>query len=482
MIRKTWALVTILGISFGCNTRTQHTADDSLKPGRDVTAVDRNTSVSDDQYPPGETLSAKLASGLYRGGLRLAIDGNVVSGYYEDASGWNEEVGAPQFWCEYSFTGTYKGSDTIPLTLSSDSGATGSLEILSSEKIRVSLSRSPCNNEEPVTEEWEIADAYPLIAIKNVVASRSDFYSSPDESARRKAYLVRGDRAEIMEMNGEWYRVRYYGATATTEGWMPATAFEGTKVSATVLGKWLSKPGQPYELYYGFYSNGRYKTWSINSMEPQGMTGSYSISAPGIISLQPCGQAAINMPFRNPAAGELSMKLPNTDRWLVFASKPGGNQIEEADFLIEKRQIVTSVNGRIIHIPSSATKAEFLEAVCPFDATPDVLRNGEGTFDILRISSAVNGALFYAVLDGNDIGALVIDRPVANWKGITVGATFGELKNAIPSVTVDRSEIEGRIVGSVEDFSFSFGHLGNALFNANAKSIPDSVKIKQIIL
>src|SRR5690606_13272083 len=145
-------------------------------------------------------------------------------------------------------------------------------------------------------------------------------------------------------------------------------------------------------------------------------------------------------------------------------------------------QIVTSVNGRIIHIPSSATKAEFLEAVCPFDATPDVLRNGEGTFDILRISSATKGALFYAVLDGNDIGALVIDRPLANWKGITVGATFGELKNAIPSVTVDRSEIEGRIVGSVEDFSFSFGHLGNALFNASAKSIPDSVKIKQIIL
>ncbi len=482
MIRKTWALITILSISFGCNTRTKNTADDSVKLNHDMAAVDRNTGEPDNPYPPGEMLSAKLSSGLYRGGLRLAIDGNVVSGYYEETSGWNEDVGAPQFSCEYSFTGTYIGSDTIPLTLSSDKETTGSLEILSPADIRVSLSRSPCNNEEPVTEVWEIADAYPLIAIKNVIASRADFYSNPDESARRKAYLVRGDRAEIMEMDGEWYRVRYHGVAATTEGWMPASAFEDMKSSTTVFGKWLSKPGQPYELYYEFYSNGRYKTWSMNSMEPQGMTGSYSISAPGIISLQPCGQAAIGMPFRNPVAGELSMRLPNTDRWIEFASKPGHTQVEEVVFSIENRQIVTSVNGRVVSIPSSATKDQFLESVCPFEVTPDVVHNGEGTFNILRVSSATKGSLFYAVLDGDDIGALVIELPVVKWKGIAVGATFGELKSAIPSVTVDRSEIEARIVGSVEDFSFSFGHLGNTLYDTSTKSIPDSLRIKHIVL
>src|SRR5690606_37765121 len=148
--------------------------------------------------------------------------------------------------------------------------------------------------------------------------------------------------------------------------------------SGTVLGKWLSKPGEPYELYYEFYPNSRYKTWLINSLEPQGMTGSFSTPTPGVITLQPCGRSPVTMPFRNSRAGELSLMLPNTERWTVFTETSGDTELENGTFSIEKRQIVTTVNGRIIHIPSSATKAEFLKAVCPFDTTPDVLRNGEG--------------------------------------------------------------------------------------------------------
>lgn len=480
MIKTTWALVTILSISFGCSTRTENTSD-TVDEVTEVTTRpgDGKTEVPVDQ----QAVTEKLTSGLYRGGLKLAINGNTVSGYYEDASGWNEAVGAPQFSCEYSFVGEYTGSDTIPLTLPTDDGATGRLEILSPGQIRVSLSRSPCDNDQPVTEVWEIASAYPLVAIRNVISPKSYFYSSPGEQSRRSAYLVKGDRAEVVGINGEWYQVRYQGAKSTTEGWMPASAFEGSRqTSDPVLGTWLSKPGEPYEVYYEFYPNNRYKTWSINSLEPQGMTGSFTTTTPGIISLQPCGSAAVTMSFRNAGTGEISLMLPKTDQWTVFERKLADFHLEEAGFSIEKRQIVTTVNSRVVRIPSSATKAEFLNGVCPFEVTPDVINNGEGTFDILRVSSVEKGPLFYAVLDGDDVTTLVIESSLVHWQGITVGATFGELKKAIPSVTVERSEIEGRIVGYNEDFTFSFGHVSNQLFDATTKSIPDSVKIRQIIL
>lgn len=483
MIKKTWALVTILSIGFGCNTRTENTSD-AANEVADVVAnpIDSQTEVAVDQQAEQEMAAAKLSPGLYRGGLKLAVGGNVVTGYYEDASGWNDAVGAPQFSCEYSFTGEYTGSDIIPLNLPMDDGATGRLEILSPGKIRVYLSRSPCHNDQAVTEVWEIESAYPLLAIKNVVSPKSYFYANPNEESRRSAYLLKGDRAEVTGINGEWYEVRYHGEKSITEGWMPASAFQDEQNHNTVLGTWLARAGESYEVYYKFYSNNRYKSWSINSLEPQGMTGDFSISAPGIISLQPCGSAAATMPFRNATIGEISLMLPKTDRWTVFERKSGNAQLEDADFSIEKRQIVSAVNGQIVRVPSSGTKAAFLNAACPFEVTPDVINNGEGTFDIIRVSSTEKGQLFYAVLDGDDVAALVIEAPSVRWRGIAVGTTFGDLKKAIPSVTVDRSDIEGRIVGYNEELSFSFGHLSNQLFDAKTKNIPDTVKIKQIIL
>lgn len=117
---------------------------------------------------------------------------------------------------------------------------------------------------------------------------------------------------------------------------------------------------------------------------------------------------------------------------------------------------MTSVNNRIVRIPSSTTKEKFLDAVCPFDVTPDVIEMGEGTFDILRISTHDRAPLFYALLDDDAVTGLVIENPPVHRVGITEGSTFGELRKTIPSVVVTRSEIEGEVVGSDEHFSFFF--------------------------
>src|SRR5690606_18427085 len=121
-------------------------------------------------------------------------------------------TGSPRFSCEYSFAGEYTGSDTVPLVLNNYEGATGRLEILSREKIRVSLSLNPCNNEQPSTETLEIEEAYPLVAIDIVSAKKSYFHSEANESTRRSSYLVKGDRAEISAVDGEWALVLFHGA------------------------------------------------------------------------------------------------------------------------------------------------------------------------------------------------------------------------------------------------------------------------------
>jgi hypothetical protein len=212
------------------------------------------------------------------------------------------------------------------------------------------------------------------------------------------------------------------------------------------------------------------------------MTGSFATGDSGVISLMPCGTTAGTMRFRDATAGAISLMIPGTETWTVFEKRSGNAALEEAGFSIENRQIITTVNSRLITIPSRATKAEFLDAVCPFDVTPDVIEKGEGTFDILRVSTPEKGRIFYAVLDGNSVTALVTESPIVKRQGIAAGATFGELRKTIPAITLRRSEIEGKVLGADAHCSYSFGYVSDALFDSKMNSIPDTVKIRQIIL
>src|SRR5690606_20413473 len=149
-------------------------------------------------------------------------------------------------------------------------------------------------------------------------------------------------------------------------------------------------------------------------------------------------------------------------------------------FVIEKRRIRTVVNSRIRYIPSGGSKADSLRAVCPFTVVAGTLQRGEGEVDIYNVYMNDRTPLLYAIVDVDELTSLVITNNLVAVSGISVGSTFAELKKAIPSATLMRSEIEGRIVGSTEDFSFSFG--ASPLFNANDGTLPDTVTIKEVVL
>src|SRR5690606_39227264 len=161
-----------------------------------------------------------------------------------------------------------------------------------------------------------------------------------------------------------------------------------------------------YEVYFRFYSDLRYKTWTINTPEPQGMTGSFTVK-PDVLALEPCGKSAVEMPVRFDSGG-LSLMIPGTDQWTTFEQYSGKLHVETPGFSIEQRSIITFVNNRRISIPSATTKQAFLDAVCPFEVTPDAISLHEGAFDILRVRTVENDPLFYAVVDGDEVTALVI--------------------------------------------------------------------------
>src|SRR5690606_26121407 len=190
MAQVTRLVVIPLVLSLACQAPTR----DSAVPAQETDTVAQG----DPPAQETENLASRLASGTYGGGLKLAIDENTVSGYYEEASGWNEQIDAPQFSCAYVFSGRYQGSDTVPITLTGYAGVSGRLEILSEESIRVTLPPNPCHNEEPTVDTWKLETPYPLVAIKEITVSQSNFYSAPGEG-KRSAYLIRGDRAEIID-------------------------------------------------------------------------------------------------------------------------------------------------------------------------------------------------------------------------------------------------------------------------------------------
>jgi hypothetical protein len=84
----------------------------------------------------------ELRPGRY-GALELAKspDGHVVTGYYADATGYDEHTQAPRFTCAFFFAGrTDQDPSAIPLTAHfDDEPHTGTLTILSETEIRVQL-------------------------------------------------------------------------------------------------------------------------------------------------------------------------------------------------------------------------------------------------------------------------------------------------------------------------------------------------------
>lgn len=59
-----------------------------------------------------------------------------------------------------------------------------------------------------------------FIAVGVVKANRANFYSAPDESTIRRAFLVAGDFIYVFAEKPDWYYVKFQGKKKETVGWI----------------------------------------------------------------------------------------------------------------------------------------------------------------------------------------------------------------------------------------------------------------------
>jgi len=90
--------------------------------------------------------------------------------------------------------------------------------------------------------------------------------------------------------------------------------------------------------------------------------------------------------------------------------------------------------------------------------TKDILRTGEGDFDVFSIKNNTGKVLanvFPDPMDASKVGDITVISPMAKTiQGVHVGMTFGELEKKLGPVAVYGSEIEDRTSAVKDNFSY----------------------------
>ena len=111
---------------------------------------------------------------------------------------------------------------------------------------------------------------------------------------------------------------------------------------------------------------------------------------------------------------------------------------------------------------------------------PGEVETGEGVFDVHYIIYKAD-TLGYAFGNDNIESIHIWDPRGATNQGIRIGTTFGELKDILKTPKVHGSEIEARVHVFNENHRYQLDY-HNMEYNLDYLQIPDSVRVKEIII
>ena len=111
---------------------------------------------------------------------------------------------------------------------------------------------------------------------------------------------------------------------------------------------------------------------------------------------------------------------------------------------------------------------------------PGEVETGEGVFDVHYIIYKTD-TLGYAFGNDNIESIHIWDPRGATNQGIRIGTTFGELKAILKTPKVHGSEIEARVHVFNENHRYRLDY-HNMEYNLDYLQIPDSVRVKEIII
>jgi hypothetical protein len=156
-------------------------------------------------------------------------DKGVVTGFYENGTGWDEKTKAPRFVCSFYLYGEMRGDsfkiatwwpgddreETIngQLTFNAD----GSVSIhLESEhggcwNVNHFADKDPSNHSLDKPGSWT--------SVRVVKLRRAYFHDKADERTRRRSYVVKGNVIKVFADMPGWILAEY-GEEKTSKGWI----------------------------------------------------------------------------------------------------------------------------------------------------------------------------------------------------------------------------------------------------------------------
>jgi hypothetical protein len=176
------------------------------------------------------SLGQSVASGQY-GALSLAFDPTtkILTGYFEDQTGWDEATKAPRFSCVFYIKGVVTGKKCQVTTYYPDDkiGDTivGEMELINDQTVSIKLpaDHGGCWNvqhfaDEPVS--FTLINRSESIQIRYVTQNKAYFYSSKAKHKRLKLFVVKNDFVCVEKTEGSWAYCSFYGDKKVTKGWM----------------------------------------------------------------------------------------------------------------------------------------------------------------------------------------------------------------------------------------------------------------------
>ena len=184
---------------------------------------------------PTDTIKAPRSGGYSAMEVAYDPETKLVTGYYSDEVGWNEQAKAAQYSCNFYLFGYWDGSKAAihtfyPADTADD--AKGALLVAPNGSIVLCLEsdHGGCfghtNCDSPPHYGMDNAESW--IQLRYVDAEKSWFHASPDEKTKLKSYVTRGDILHISEIKGTWAHARY-GGKKVTEGWIKLADLNSVK-------------------------------------------------------------------------------------------------------------------------------------------------------------------------------------------------------------------------------------------------------------
>ena len=172
----------------------------------------------------------QIISGDYGSGLRLSYDSlaNLLTGFYEDHTGWDEETKTPRFSCTFYIEGLVTGPrfkiKTYYPTDKSDDLVEGTMEIINNRTFTITLpeEHGGCWNvqhfaDEPVTFALEKQTNW--TQIRYIDTDSTCLYKDKLTGKKSKACLIKGDLVFIEKFDNNRAYCIYYGKKMTA-GWI----------------------------------------------------------------------------------------------------------------------------------------------------------------------------------------------------------------------------------------------------------------------